>query len=155
MRVFLCAFEGFYVAIPIHFVSSLMLYSAGVTQAVEYREQNGNTYFSLPHLFDLPRETIRHGIVLKDIDSGEDETDHAIENKNILLTTEVERESDIPEAEIYPMPKVLSGMGGSAMFSGIQFAASRDESDIMVLFLNPAYLVTRNAGGSPSCTSID
>ena len=149
MRFFFCAFKGFYLAIPIRFVSSLMLYPFAAARAVEHREENGNTYFSLPHLFGMPEETIRHGIVLKDHDRGEDETGQAVENRNILLTTEVEREIDIPENEIYPPPVVLAGMGTARMFGGIWFAASGDGADMLVLALDPEYLVTRNKGGSP------
>ena len=146
MRFFFCAFKGFYLAIPIRSVSSLMLYPAAVAQAVEYREENGNTYFSLPHLFGLPEETVRHGIVLKDPNRGEDETGQAVENRNILLTTEVEREIDIPENELYPLPLVLAGMGAARIFGGIWFVSSGDGADTLALALDPEYRVTRNTG---------
>ena len=146
MRCFFCAFRGFYLAIPIGVVSSLMLHPVQAAAAVEYREENGNTYFSLPHLFHLPDAIIRHGIVLKEsgAENGEDATDHRIENKHILLTTEVEREIDIPETEIYPLPRVLAGMGTMRMFSGIQFSAA---TGTPVLALDTAYIVARNTGG--------
>ena len=155
MRFFYCAFRGFYLAIPIGSVASLMLYPFEAAEAVEHREENGNTYFSLPHLFHLPDETIRHGIVLKESGAGEDTTnhigemDHIIENKNILLTTEVEREIDIPETEIYPLPRILAGMGTMRMFSGIQCASSTAGvgDGTLVLVLDPAYIVMRNTGG--------
>ena len=151
MRFFFCAFSGFYLAIPIRSVLSLMLYSAETTQAVEYREQNGNTYFSLPHLLYMPDERIRHGIVLKEPgeDEGEAEAEQVIENKNILLTTEVEREIDIPETEIYPLPRVLAGTGVAGMFSGIQFASGGAGGGSLVLVLDPEYVVTRNKEGMP------
>jgi hypothetical protein len=139
MRFFFCAFRGFYLAIPIRAVSSLMLYPYEAAQDVEYREENGNTYFSLPRLLHLPDETIRHGIVLKTNGAEEAETDDRIENKNILLTTEVEREIDIPETELYPLPRVLAAMGTMRMFSGIQFSAAGSP----VLALDPAYVVVR------------
>ncbi|MDR2478144.1 MAG: hypothetical protein LBD48_02390 [Treponema sp.] len=148
MRFFFCAFKGFYLAIPIRFVSSLMLYPFAAARAVEYREENGNTYFSLPHLFGLPEEAVRHGIVLKDPDGREDETGQAVENRNILLTTEVEREIDIPGNELYPLPETLAGMGAARMFGGIRFVSTGDGADTLVLALDPEYLVTRNKGGS-------
>jgi hypothetical protein len=141
MRVFLCAFKEFSLAIPIRSIFCLLLYTRGAVKAVSYNRVNENTYFSLPHLFGLPHETIRHGIVLKD--SGDDDGNNLIENRNILLTTEVEREADISEETIYPMPRVLNGRRFSSMFSGIQFAARSGGTTGPVLVLNPESLVRR------------
>ncbi|GHV68034.1 hypothetical protein AGMMS49928_06480 [Spirochaetia bacterium] len=140
MRVFLCAFTEFSLAIPIQSISSLLLYTKAALKAVTYNRANENTYYSLPHIFGFPKETIKHGIVLK---NSEGDEDNLIENRNILLTTEVERETDIPEETIYPMPRVLKGMDFSQVFSGIQFASLSVNTFGPVLVLNPESLVRR------------
>jgi hypothetical protein len=144
MRVFLCAFDGFYAAVPVDAVLSLTLHTSGAQQTVEYDEKTGNTLFSLPHLFDASKEdtqNIRHGIVLKNRENDdEDRGADALCNKNILLTTAVEREADIPGAEIYPLPEILKKLQGSALFNGIRFVRRQtsggDRLDAPVLFIN-------------------
>ena len=144
MRVFLSAYRGFSLAIPMCFVSSLTIHSDAASRTVEYNQENRNTYISLPHLFNLPPEDTRHGIVLKDLNSEDPDSDgNVMENKIILLTTEVECETEIPDTEIFPIARTLKGKRFSAFFSGIQFDSiqSPDSSGRPVLLLNIETLV--------------
>ena len=148
MRVFLCSFAGFSVAIPASAVSSLMLYTNKAAQTVEYNPQNNNTFVALPLLFRRPLASIRHGIILKN--GHDEECNDTVENKIILLTTEVECETEIQPEEIYPLPKAFNVFRFSALFSGILFDShlrkKRAVSDAQgrdnpVLLLNPEQLV--------------
>ena len=116
MRVFLCSYGGFSIAIPMSFVSSLTLLAedAAVQDVPVYCHDDLGTCVSLPRLFELPTVNARHGITLND-DTGK--------NKIVLLSTEVECEKEIPDEEIHPVPKVLSGARFFSLFSGIKFAA--------------------------------
>jgi hypothetical protein len=147
----MCAFEDFFVAIPIRYVSSLVLRLEEADRAVSRDDGTRNTFFSLPHLFGSPGEPVKHGIVLK---SGgkDDEPGGIVENRNILLSPPVEREVDIPQEDIYPLPDALAGVFGkkSAMFTGIRFAGtgkddSGNETVLPMLFLNPDRLVEATA----------
>jgi hypothetical protein len=128
-------------------VSSLMLYDEETEQMVEYNELNRNTYISLPQLLELPPEHIQHGIVLKNPGSEDDDTG-IVENKTILLTTRIDCETDISAGEIYPIPKVFSGMRLSMLFSGILFSSRLrqvrellDAAEALVFILNPGQLI--------------
>jgi hypothetical protein len=147
MRVFMSAFENFSLAIPIDSVSSITLYQESAAKAVEFKKKNGNTYISLPLLFDLPQALIRHGIILKDGKDEDMENNSVIENKNILLTTEIEREIEIPEKIIYPVPKTLKVMRFSFLFNGIVFYSliGRAEEELVLVF-NPEKLVKNIKG---------
>ncbi|MDR1838646.1 MAG: hypothetical protein LBQ93_03555 [Treponema sp.] len=141
------AFENFSLAIPIDSVSSITLYQESAAKAVEFKKKNGNTYISLPLLFDLPQALIRHGIILKDGKDEDMENNSVIENKNILLTTEIEREIEIPEKIIYPVPKTLKVMRFSFLFNGIVFYSliGRAEEELVLVF-NPEKLVKNIKG---------
>jgi len=138
MRVFLSAYGNFYIAIPINYISSIMLYSGNNDKKIERNSENHNTYISLPILFNYNSEIPRYGIILR---SGEnDENNCIIENKTILLTTEIENEINIPEERIYSMPKILDRIKISRVFSGILFEPERQDKN-MFLFLNPEVLI--------------
>jgi len=138
MRVFLSAYGNFYLAIPINYISSIMLYTGNNDKKIEHNNENHNTYISLPILFNYHDIIPRHGVILR---SGEnDENDGIIENKIILLTTEIEHEINIPEEKIYSMPKILDKIKISGVFSGILFEPERQDKN-MFLFLNPELLV--------------
>jgi hypothetical protein len=160
MRVFLCAFRGFYTAIPIDAVLALTLHSDSVIRAVDHNEETGNTFFSLPHLFSVSgydTEHIRHGIVLKDCggENGgrENEENDTVHNKNILLTTAVEREAEIPGAEIYPLPEIVRRMRGSVLFSGIQFVRRPAEEGgaPVILVLDPVRTIRFMTAAAEGC----
>ena len=142
MRVFMCAFENFSLAIPIAFVSSITLYQESISKEVVYNEENHNTYISLPILFNHPQALIHHGIILKDREDEDTENNSVIENKNILLTTEIEREIEIPEKNIYPVPKTLNVMQFSFLFNGIVFHSNKNRAEEeLILVFNPEKLI--------------
>ena len=137
MRVFLSAFTGFLLAIPMHCVSSLMLCDRKTEHTADYDNENRNTYISLPKMLGLPMENTRHGIILKD-GNNEKEDSNTVKNKTILLTAEIECETEIPGEKIYPLPKVFNSFRFSALFSGIQF-----DSGNPVLLLDIEQLLQR------------
>jgi hypothetical protein len=131
MRVFLCSFGDFSVAIPMHCVSSLALLAGNSSQvalanacstvacnAVAYNREDRNTYVSLPRLFNLPLENIRHSIVLKKHDVEDDDT---TENRTIVFIPEVECETEISDEEIFSIPQALCNTNFFTLFSGILF----------------------------------
>ena len=130
MRVFLCSFAGFSVAIPMNSVASLIVYKSAAEQAVKNNLENNNTYISLPLLFENPQAVIRHGLVLKN-ENNEAYDHEEFSNKTILLTTEVECEREIPQEIIFPVPKIFSVLDFSLLFNGISFYSQE-----ATLFLN-------------------
>jgi hypothetical protein len=132
MRVFLCAFKGFSIAIPMDSIASVALHAS---ESTEYGETGGETAISLPELFNLSEELIRHIIILKPL-GGEDKYTEG--NNIILLTTEIECEIDISDQRIFPLPKALSATRFSALFTGIQFNTHQllGRAGGMILLLN-------------------
>ena len=146
MRVFLCDYGEFFIAIPMSFVSSLALLAedAASSGAASSNTAAGDSddlsaSISLPLLFGLPSVTARHGITLND---------GAGKSKIVLLSAGVEREAEIPDEEIYPVPKALSGTRFSALFSGIKFAACP------VLVLKPGQSLLRAQTEAPAKQAI-
>jgi len=149
MRVFLCSFGNFYIAIPMRSVLALTLQTeteakallASESNAVNYNPEDRNTYVSLPRLFNVPVKKIQHSIIMK---SFENDDDDAIKNKTILYIPEVECETEIPDEEIYPIQTTFSDTLFSSLFSGIQFdsrPAIGGAGGNPVLFLNPEQLI--------------
>ncbi|MCL2243200.1 MAG: hypothetical protein FWC03_01875 [Treponema sp.] len=135
MRVFLCSYDGFSVAIPMNSVASLIIHKSAPdesSRAIEHDSASNNTYISLPLLLGNPQAVIRHGILLKNSGNEEqDETEDIIKNKTILLTTEVECEQQIPDKNIFPVPKILGVFDFSSIFNRISF-----NSRNIILFFN-------------------
>jgi len=142
MRVFLCSYSWFSLAIPMEFVSSIFLHSDSLNQKIEFNAENRNTRVCLPMLFECPDANVKHGIILKN-----DNNNDLMENKVILFGTAVESEKDIPDESIYPVPKIMGVMRFSFIFDGIFFYADNcndAENNIkteLVLLLNPQKLV--------------
>jgi len=65
MRVFICAFQDFSLAIPMDSISSFSVYDNETEQKVKLNTENHKRYISLVELFNLPHEIIRHCIILK------------------------------------------------------------------------------------------
>jgi hypothetical protein len=152
MRVFICAYGSFSVAIPMSSVSSLTLLSDTFIQekVIEYNSENRNTYISLPLLFDLSRINIRHGIALKnpgEVSCEDAPLEDYTENRTVLLSTEVECEKEIPDEEIYPIPKILNFTRFSGLFSGIKLSHSQNsvsfvnDFENLILLLNLEQLI--------------
>jgi hypothetical protein len=142
MRCFLCPFNNFSLGIPEDAVSAIMIYSEEVTNVIN-RDEGGDTFFSLPHFFGQAGQRIRHGVVLKPAEPEVPQNDGAFSEpeegpRNILLVNSVERETDIPPEEIYPLPELLLSRGPLSFFTGIAFEAS-----IMIALIDPAVLITR------------
>ena len=129
MKVFICAFGGFYAAVPMDRVASLTDLSdqhSAAQNAVVVRDTE--TYVSLPLLLNLPHEKLRHGIVLKT--PGDDE------NKIVLLSTEVVNTGEINPEKIHPIPNALRGTRFSELFGGMQCAAEATRDAGLVLMLD-------------------
>ena len=143
MRVFLCPYGGFSLAIPTDIVLSVTLHSRVTGNTVEYNQENQNTYISLPLLFNCAGREVMHGIILKD---GNDELP---ENKFVLLTYKIENETELDANKIYPLPKSFSFMKFSHFFEGIAFSKPRQhektpgdiQAQDLVLLLNPPRIV--------------
>lgn len=171
MRCFLCAFDqdrpakdqaalseaqggpvekqaALILGVPEDAVTAIMIYSEEVTSIVN-QDEEGNTFFSLPHFFGLTNQTIRHGIVLKPLVSGLSGCSGLPQNdrissepeeglRNILLVSSVEREVDIAPEDIYPLPELLLTLGSLSFFTGISFVG-----DVMIALIDPVSLVAR------------
>jgi chemotaxis signal transduction protein len=127
MRVFLSAFSSFTLAVPMEAAASIMLCDHETEKTVHYDKDTMNTYISLPKLFNLPDETVRHGIILRD--------DGNTANKVVLVTSEIKRDIEIPDRQFHSMPKALSALRFSKMFGGIHFSGNP------ILLLNVEHLV--------------
>ena len=108
-------------------VGSMMLYNQKTEKTILHDQEKRNTYVSLPELFKMKDKTVYHGVILRKWDSNE--------NKIVLLTAEVKRDTEIPDDEFHPIPKTLSAMKFSSMFTSLQFSGSP------VLLLNIEHLV--------------
>jgi len=142
MRVFICSYSWFSLAIPMDSVSSIFLYSDKINQKINFNAENSNTHISLPLLLNCPDVNVKHGIILKDGSNNND----SMENKVILFSTAVESEKDISSENIYPLPKIMGVMQFALIFNGIYFnsrnGAVEDKTiKELVLFLNPLQLV--------------
>jgi len=116
MRVFLSAYSGFTLAVPMDSVAAMMLPELEIENIMQYDQQSRNTFVSLPRLFNLPNEVVAHGIVLREWNSKV--------NKVVLLTAEIKRDIEIPDEEFHPIPKSLGALRFSQLFSGIQFSGN-------------------------------
>jgi len=114
-------------------IASVALHTS---EAVEYGEEAGKVVISLPRMFNLSDELIRHIIILKN--PGSETNYNYGENNVVLLTTEIEREIDIPDQRIFSLPKALSVTRFSVLFNGIQFNSDQfsDSAGSLVLLLN-------------------
>ncbi|MDR2759580.1 MAG: hypothetical protein LBB78_09380 [Spirochaetaceae bacterium] len=142
MRCFLCPFDHFSLGIPEDVVASIMIYSEEAARTVS-QDEGGDTFFSLPHFFGQADQTVRHGIVLKL--PGEERARNSGASsepeegpRNILLVNSVEREIDIPQEEIYPLPELLLTRGNLSFFTGIAF-----ENSVMIVLIDPVSLIAQ------------
>jgi hypothetical protein len=148
MRVFICSFNNFSIAIPINFVSSITLIKENLNKPVEYNNDNRNIYVSLPLFLKHPSEIIKHGIILKNIkDDNSNEVDNSSEadktseDKIILLTTEIECETEIQKDKIFSIQKTFNCMQFSFIFSGIFFDSLYNRYGNTILLLNPDFFL--------------
>jgi len=115
MQAFVCAFDGFSVAIPMGLVASLSSLAGGEAGAqrgmVERDGESGDIRVSLPLLLGRPREGVRHGVALRCPGGG---------GRVVLLCPEVALSGEIPDGEFHPAPRALKSARFSALFSGIR-----------------------------------
>jgi len=139
MKVFVCRYQKFTLAIPSEYIQSIFIQSFKINNQVQYNSKNHITYISLPMLFKCPNVNIKHGIILK-------KDKFPSENKIILLSAKIENEKDIPEDFFYQLPKIMSITRFSHIFNGISFNASHidranDPAADIILQLDPEQLV--------------
>jgi len=142
MRVFICSYNGFSLAIPMEWVASIFIIKESIqNKKIYHDDDNKNTFFSLPIIFNCHDIKAHHGIILK---SNSD-------INNILLSTEIECEKDISRDSIFPVPKAFTVLQFSSIFNGIFFSSflhrdnavcNKNAKDI-VLLLNPGQLVQK------------
>ncbi|WP_010256745.1 hypothetical protein [Treponema primitia] len=155
MRFFLCAFGAFSLGVPVYAVSSLITVPWEVKQIID-RDRDEHTYFSIPHFFKETDREIRHGFILKPQiqqvpligdGSGENsglsmeaamEKDGFTDRRNVLLVTAVEKEVEISQEDIQPLPAILGVGNMVSFFSGINF-----HGPLMNIFIDPAILIPR------------
>jgi len=142
MKVFICSYSWFSLAIPMDSVSSIFLHSDNLNHKIDFNSENCNIHISLPLLFNCPDAEVRHGIILKDGNNNND----SMENRVILFSTAVESEKDLAAEKIFPLPKIMGVMQFSLIFSGIFFnerggAVEDKTTKELVLLLNPHQLV--------------
>lgn len=143
MRVFLCKYSGFSLAIPMEYISSVCLFNGTVKDKIEYDTDNRNTYISLPLFLNSGNTITRHGLTLKHRDKTDNNEDSDTD-KIILLTTEIERETEIPDSDFYPVPTAINSFVFSLFFNGIYINSKTDfdtKESRLVLLLNPEQLV--------------
>lgn len=128
MRVFLCSYGIFSLAIPMDFVSSIFIFADRIEKKIQHNAEDGNTYISLPLVFNCQQIDVQHGIIMKYGSETED--------KIILLSSRIESEKEIMREYFHPIPKALAVMQFSYIFSGIFFNAKD-----MILLLNPEHLI--------------
>jgi len=146
MRVFLCAYPGFSLAIPMDYVSSIYLPREEAENPVETGEKRA--FISLPRILKCPEVLIRHGIIIKNKND-----DNLTENSLILLSAEIKNEKEISSSCFYPVPKTFGGLGFSVIFDGMFFCHSDGknsagksspnearETQELILLLNPGLL---------------
>jgi len=139
MRVFICHYNKFSLAIPSEYISSIFIQSFKISNQVQYNSKNHITYISLPLLFNCPNINIKHGIILK-----KEKCD--IENKVILLSAKIENEKEIPDDFFYPLPKIMGLMKFSHVFNGIFFSSGgnnliAESAKEIILLLNTERLI--------------
>jgi hypothetical protein len=132
MRFFLCPFRDYYLGIPTEAAALVLVNSRKVVKTVEWDDETGDVYFSLPHFFGFSNLEIHHGIVIKDPDNFGDQ------NRKILLVTTVEKIEDIPLEDIQKLPGVLRNIETSAYFTGICF-----NRPIPILLVDPTRFMQR------------
>jgi hypothetical protein len=144
MRVFLCSFNNFSIAIPISFVSSIVLIKENQDKTID--NNKGNNYISLPLLLEYPSERIKHGIILKNKEDDEIDNIHEFNNSEgriILMTTEIECETEIQDDKIFTVQKSLKSMQFSLLFSGIFFDSLFNRYGNTILLLNPGFFLKK------------
>jgi hypothetical protein len=134
-----CPLGDYYLGVPAESAAFLLVNSRETGETVEWDEETGDVYFSLPRYLGFPDAEVHHGIVIKESERPGDR------DRKILLVPSVEKIQEIPLQNIKKMPDVLQRMEGVSCFTGICFGESAP-----VLCVDPAILdrAVFPAGGS-------
>ena len=127
MKYFLCAFDTIYLGLPSERTERII--SVSKIQSSVYETDEQNTFISLPLLFRYSVLPAPHGIVLK----SEEE-----EKKIILLVPPLDIDLEIPEKDIYSVPKAFSGI--LHFIKGVCFI-NRDQEDRLIFILDIEKLI--------------
>jgi hypothetical protein len=132
MRFFLCPFGDYHLGIPTEAVASVLVNNRKAAKTVEWDDETGDVYFSLPRFFGFSDLELHHGIVIKDPDNFGDR------NRKILLVTTVEKIEDILLEEIKKLPGIMRNMETSAYFTGICF-----NRPVPIILVDPTQFMQR------------
>ena len=132
MRFFLCPFTDYHFGIPAETAASLLVNNRKTAKTVEWDDESGDVYFSLPHFFGFSDLEIHHGIIIKDPENFGDRS------RKILLVTTVEKIEDIPLEDIQKLPGILRNMKKSAYFTGICF-----NRPVPLILVDPTHFMQR------------
>jgi len=145
MRIFLCSYKNFFLAVPMNSVSSIYLSYDKMNNIIDFDSRSRNTFISLPALFDIDNNDVCHGIVLKNNCQNTDSDSEIIEDRIILISTRILSEKEIPSGDFTPVPKALRIFKKFSVFNGIFFISSDNTADKKahdaVLLLDPEQLV--------------
>ena len=140
MRIFLCSYDNFFLAIPMNIVSSIFLTPKKNTGIIDYDSENNNTYISLPMFFNDKEYKVCHGIILKNGSQNHDTDSNLTEGRTILLSSKILSEKEIPSEHFNPVPKTLSAYRDFSIIKGIFFishnTADKETAEGIVLLLN-------------------
>jgi hypothetical protein len=137
MRFFLCPFGDYDLGIPTAAAASLLVNSRKTAKTVEWDDETGDVYFSLPHFFGFSNPELRHGIIIKDPDN------FGNRNRKILLVTTVEKIEDIALEEIQKLPGILRNIETSAYFTGVCFSLIGLNLSAPILLVDPTHFMRR------------
>ena len=141
MKYFLCALGGapsaadaqneqtpsvVYLSIPTTHTERIIPVTK--TQTTESETENGEVFVSLPVLFRQENIATPHGIVLR--------TEQV--PKTVLLTPRVERDVEIPEESIRPLPGIFARM--SKYFKGLYF----DKQNLFLILNTEKFMEGKN-----------
>ena len=122
MKYFLCAFNTIYLGILSERTERVI--SVSRKQSCVYETEGNDAFISLPHLFERADLPAPHGIILK----AKNE-----EKKTILLAPPLDIDLEIPEEDIFSVPKVLGGK--LLYFRGACFI-KKNQEECLILILD-------------------
>ena len=132
MKYFLCAFGDMYLGIPSALTERVV--SAARTASAVFESDGSDVYISLPVLFGRADIPSPHGLVLKS----------SVNDKKVtLLAPSLDIDLEIPDEEIFSVPKVLSGVMRYCKGTGF---VKRNSQTRFVLILDSEKLTEQYCG---------
>jgi hypothetical protein len=120
LKYFICALDKINVGIPAGQTERIIQVTR--VQCAVRETENQEVFISLPVLFQQKDNAAPHGLVLKS-----DNTEQS-GFKTVLMTPPIDAELEIPEDDIYNLPKALSGV-----FKFFRGAYCTDQNVILIL----------------------